>query len=582
MSLTVHAQGVSPGIVVARALVLDRREPSDPSLHAPDAEAERSRFRRAIDLAKGELRLLRDRTAAVAGAIRAEIFEAHLAMVADPDLASAVEEHLGEGWSAETAVFRACETFITLLSELDDEGQRSRADDLKDLRRRLWGHLTGTPSVVGTCSDDQEPCVVVADDLTPSETVCLDLSVVKGFLTACGSRTSHASILARSLGLPAVTGAGAVLAAARSGQRIAFDGTTGEVVLEPDADQERRFARDGARYEAVRARNRLFSGLATRTADGKSLDLAANIGRLEDLGPVVESGAEGVGLFRTEFLFLDRDRTPTEDEQTAVYKAVLERMAPKPVVIRTLDIGGDKTLPYLPQAPEMNPFLGVRAVRLCFEQPELFRTQIRALLRASVAGDLRVMVPMVALVEEVRRVKALFAEERAALEARGVATAGFQLGIMVEIPAAALNAVALAGEAEFFSLGTNDLIQYTMAADRMNDRLASLYQPLHPSILRLVDLTVRGARARQRWVGVCGEMASDPEAALVLVGLGVDELSLSAVGIPGLRSLLSRVDLSRAAETAQLALALGTADEVRALVRTRHPELNDEIQGDAP
>jgi phosphotransferase system enzyme I (PtsI) len=534
-----------------------------------------------VEVAKEELKVLRDRTAATAGAIRAEIFEAHLAMVADPDLASAVEEHLAAGWSAETAVFRACETFITLLSELEDEGQRSRADDLKDLRRRLWGHLTGAPSAAGTCSDS-EPCVVVADDLTPSETVCLDLSVVKGFLTSCGSRTSHASILARSLGLPAVTGAGAVLAAVKSGQRIAFDGTTGEVVLDPNPDQERRFARDAARYEAIRAQNRLFSTQPTRTADGTSLDLAANIGRLEDLGAVVDAGAEGVGLFRTEFLFLDRDRTPTEDEQTAVYKAVLERMVGKPVVIRTLDIGGDKTLPYLPQAPEMNPFLGVRAVRLCLEQPDLFRTQIRALLRASVAGDLRVMVPMVALVEEVRRVKALFAEERAALEAQGVATAAFQLGIMVEIPAAALNAAALAAEAEFFSLGTNDLIQYTMAADRMNERLASLYQPLHPSILRLVDLTVRGAQSHRRWVGVCGEMAGDPEAALVLAGLGVDELSLSAVGIPGLRALLSRVDLPRATQTAQLALGLGTADEVRALVRSRHPELNHDSQGETP
>jgi phosphotransferase system enzyme I (PtsI) len=296
---------------------------------------------------------------------------------------------------------------------------------------------------------------------------------------------------------------------------------------------------------------------------------------------VVENGAEGVGLFRTEFLFLDRDRPPTEDEQTAVYRAVLERMAGKAVVIRTLDIGGDKNLPYLPQAPEMNPFLGVRAVRLCLEQPDLFRTQIRALLRASPAGDLRVMVPMVALVEEVRRVKVLFAEERAGLEARGIPTAGLQLGIMVEIPAAALNAAALAAEADFFSLGTNDLIQYTMAADRMNQRLAGLYQPLHPAILRLVDLTVRGARTRNRWVGVCGEMASDPEAALVLVGLGVDELSLAAVGIPGLRSLLARVDRRRAAETAQQALTLGTSDEVRSLVRSRHPELSD-TQGEAP
>ncbi len=421
----------------------------------------------------------------------------------------------------------------------------------------------------------------MAEDLTPSETIGLDLSLVKGFLTAAGSRTSHASILARSLGLPSATGAGAILKSVKPGQLLALDGQTGEVILDPDEEQKLRFAQGEARYLKLRAQRKRYAALATRTLDGASLDLAANIGRLEDLNSVLENGAEGVGLFRTEFLFLDRDRTPTEDEQTAVYRNVLERMDGKPVVIRTLDIGGDKVLPYLPLPAEMNPFLGVRAVRLCFEKPDLFRTQIRALLRASPAGDLRVMVPMIALVEEVRTVRKFFDEETQALKSRGVPVGKFQLGIMVEIPAAALNAGALAREADFFSLGTNDLIQYTMAADRMNERLAHLYQPLHPSVLRLIDLTVRGAQVHGRWVGVCGEMASEPEAAIVLLGLGVEELSLSAAGIPGLRSLISRVDRRLASETAQLALALGTCSEVLALVRSRHPELKEEIQGDA-
>ena len=576
--LVLKALGVSPGFALAPALILDRQEGSDPQRRTSDPEAQRPRLEAALELTKDDLQRLREKTTATLGPIQAEIFEAHLSIAADPELWSVVDELLGEGWDAETAFFRACQTFIELLAGLEEEGQRSRADDLKDVRRRLLGHLRGGE---GSGNSLSGPCILVADDLTPSETIGLDLTLVKGFLTAAGSRTSHASILARSLGLPSATGAGAVLKSVKPGQMLALDGQSGEVILDPDEEQKLRFVQAEARYEKLRAQRRRYASLATKTRDGTSLDLAANIGRLEDLNSVLENGAEGVGLFRTEFLFLDRDRTPTEDEQTAVYKNVLERMAPKPVVIRTLDIGGDKVLPYLPLPEEMNPFLGVRAVRLCFEKPDLFRTQIRALLRASPAGDLRVMVPMVALVEEVRTVRKFFEEETEALRSRGVPVGRFELGIMVEIPAAALNAAALAREADFFSLGTNDLIQYTMAADRMNERLAHLYQPLHPAILRLIDMTVRGAKVQDRWVGVCGEMASEPEAAIVLLGLGVDELSLSAAGIPGLRSLISRVDRTFAAETARQALSLGTAAEVLTLVRSRHPELKEEFQGDA-
>jgi phosphotransferase system enzyme I (PtsI) len=566
------ALGVSPGFALAPAVILRRNDSTDPNRRAGDPAGQKRRLEAALARTRTDLVSLREKTARTLGEAKAEIFEAHLSMAGDPELWAAAEGLLAEGWDAETAFFRACQTFIELLSGLEEEGQRSRADDLKDLRRRLLAHLEG-----GSAEENRiaGPCILVADDLTPSETIGLDLSLVKGFLTAAGSRTSHASILARSLGLPSATGAGAIIAKVKPGQFVALDGQSGEVILDPDDEQKNRFLAAKTRDEALRVQRRRYAALPTRTLDGSSLDLAANIGRLEDLNAVIENGAEGIGLFRTEFLFLDRDRTPTEDEQAAVYRHVLERMNGRPVVIRTLDIGGDKVLPYLPLPAELNPFLGVRAVRLCFEKPDLFRTQIRALLRASPAGDLRVMVPMVALVEEVRTVRQFFSEEASALIARGVPVGRFQLGIMVEIPSAALNAGALAAEADFFSLGTNDLIQYTMAADRMNDRLAHLYQPLHPSLLRLIDMTVRGAQTRGRWVGVCGEMAAEPEAAVVLLGLGVSELSLSASGIPGLRALISRVDRVRAAETAALALALGTAAEVSTLVRSRHPELAD-------
>ena len=573
----VHATGVSPGFALAPAFLLRSAESSDPARRATDPQAERSRLESARQRAVADLKVLRDQTLQTLGPAKAEIFEAHLSMAGDPELWALAEGHLAEGWDAETAFYRACQTFLELLAGLEEEGQRSRADDLRDLRRRFLDTLAGRDSSASISG----PCILVAEDLTPSQTMGLDLAFVKGFVTAAGSRTSHASILARSLGLPSATGAGEVVALVRAGQLVALDGQTGLVIVEPDEVQKTQFAESQKRDQAARARRKKYAALATQTADGIPLQLGANIGRVEDLGAVLDNGAEGIGLFRTEVLFLDRDRSPTEDEQTAVYRHVLERLEGKPVVIRTLDIGGDKVIPYLPQAPELNPFLGVRAVRLCLEKEDLFRTQIRALLRASPRGDLRVMVPMVALVEEVRKVRALFDQESAALTARGIAVGRFELGIMVEIPAAALNAPALAELADFFSVGTNDLIQYTMAADRMNEKLTSLYQPLHPSVLRLIDLAVQGAHGRGRWVGVCGEMAGDPEAALVLVGLGVDELSLSAAGIPLVREVLSRVDRRQAAHTAQLALGLGTAEDVLNLVRTRHPELNA-TEGAAP
>lgn len=572
--------GVSPGVAIGPVRVLHRREPIDPARRSEDRAAEDARLARAQTQTLADLETLRTRALTTLGSAQAEIFDAHRAMASDPDLAAAIGAHLDAGWDAATAVFRGCQEFIDLLSGLEEEGQRSRADDLKDVRRRLLNHLEASDQ--GDAVSPHDPCILIAEDLTPSETMRLDLSLVLGFLTVAGSRTSHASILARSLGLPAATGAAALLAQARSGQRLAFDGATGEAILEPDEGQLRRFQSAQQRSLALKAQREAFAHRATQTLDGSHLDLAANIGRVEDLNAVLANGAEGIGLFRTEVLFLDRDRMPTEDEQTAVYRHVLERLAGRPVVIRTLDIGGDKTLPYLPQQPELNPFLGVRAVRLCFEKPELFRTQIRALLRASTVGDLRVMVPMVALVEEVRAVRSLFEAEALRLRTEGVAVGPYQLGVMIEIPAAALNAAALAAEADFFSIGSNDLTQYTLAADRMNDRLSHLYQPLHPAVLRLIDMAVQGARPWNRWVGVCGEMAGDPEAAILLLGLGVTELSLSAVGIPAQRALLARVDRGRAEQTARLALALGTTADVLALVRDRHPELVETPSGDRP
>lgn len=495
-----------------------------------------------------------------------EILEAHRMMLQDPQLRAAVEEAVADGASAATAVGRAVEQFAALLACLDDEYLRERAADVRDVGRRLAAALRG--ATVGLRLE--QPAVVVARDLAPSDTLGIDRSLLLGIATEQGGPTSHTAILARSRGIPAVVGTPGLLAAAREGALIALDGATGDVIIAPAAPTRAAYETRVAAARAEAERERADSGLPAETPDGRRIELAGNAGSSDEVLFAVQKGAEGIGLLRSEFLFMGRAEAPDEEEQCRAYAAALQNARGRRVIIRTLDIGGDKEIPYLGIPLEENPFLGVRALRLCFRRPDLFRTQLRALLRASVHGRLAVMFPMVSGLGELRKARAELDAVRAELAGDARPLAEVEVGIMVEIPSAALLAPHLAAEVDFFSVGTNDLVQYTLAVDRGNPELAGLYQPCHPAVLQLIDRVVRAAHDRGKWVGVCGEAAGQPEAALLLLGLGVDELSMAPASLARIRRLVRGVPYARAQALARQALEMATAEEVLALIR---PEL---------
>ncbi|EYB69219.1 phosphoenolpyruvate-protein phosphotransferase [Deinococcus phoenicis] len=562
----------SPGLGVGPAFVLLPPDLTFETRSGQDAAAERARLEAALAASRADIERIRERARASLGDEHAAIFDAHLLLLSDPELDAAITAGLNGGLNAEAALVGASDTFITMFESLDDPYLRERAADLRDVRNRVLAHLLGKP--LTALADLREPAVIVAHDLAPSDTAQLDRSLVRGVVTAVGGRTSHSAIMARGLGLPAVVGVGEALHGISPGTVLLVDGDAGRVSVNPEAGEVAAAQVQMQRTAEERARLTALAGREGRTADGLRVELAANIGSPADLPLALEAGAEGVGLYRTEFLYLGRDTLPDEEEQYRAYRAVLEGMAGRPVVIRTLDVGGDKALPALNLPPEENPFLGFRAIRLCLARPDLFRVQLRALLRASVHGDLRVMFPMIATVQEFRAARALLDEERARLTAEGVPVAEhIQVGMMVEIPAAAVLSRQFAREADFFSIGSNDLIGYALAADRLNEQVANLYQPLNPAILALIGQTCAGAATQNRWVGVCGEMAGDPLALPLLVGLGVTELSMSAPALLPRREQVLKLDAGKARELAAHALTLDTAQEVEAAVRSAFPEL---------
>jgi len=567
--MTDHLQGIaaSSGYAIAPAFryspegFTPQRETTD------DPAAETARFRAAVAAAGRELEALRALTESRLDAKKAEIFEAQLMFLEDPELIDAIVEQIaGERVSAEYALHQVSGQFIDILSAMDNELLRERAADVRDIARRLMNLLRGVNGA--ELGGIAELAIVLADDLTPSDTAQLDPALVCGFMTERGSRTSHSAIMARSLEIPAVVGAGGALAAIRTGDLLIMDAVEGRIFINPDAARLAEYREKKRLYDERRAALRRLVDEPTVTRDGVTLELAANIGDIEDVQKALDNGAEAIGLFRTEFLYMGRQALPTEEEQFQVYKYVLDKMNPQPVVIRTLDIGGDKELPYMKLPDEDNPFLGLRALRLCLRHEDVFRTQLRALLRASAYGNLRIMFPMIAVMEELLAAKRVLAEERAKLEQGGVQVAAdVQIGMMIEVPAAALAADAFAAEVDFFSIGTNDLIQYTMAADRMNQEVAYLYQPLHPSVLRLIAMVIRAARGAGKWVGMCGEMAGDELAIPLLVGLGLHEFSMSAGSILPARELIGRLSQQEWAEHAKRLLVLRTSGEIAEAVR---------------
>jgi phosphoenolpyruvate-protein phosphotransferase (PTS system enzyme I) len=552
----------SPGIAIAKAYVLKKEQvvPQRQQVSAPSLE--QGRFRAAVAAAKAELEAIRQSTLERLGEAKAEIFEGHLFLLKDPELVDAILGNIGEQKiNAEYALYEVAQTFIDMFQTMDNELLQARAVDISDVCDRVMSHLRGVSHV--DLAGLTEECMIIAEDLTPSDTARLNLQAVKGIINEVGSRTSHSAIMARSLEIPAIVGAGAGIMAIPNGTVIIADALLGEIIVHPTDEQLAEYRERKEQYDRRREELRKLKDVPTATADGHPIELAANIGKTEDLQKVLDNGAEGIGLFRTEFLYMDRSAFPTEDEQFSIYKHVLEKMNPKPVVIRTLDIGGDKELSYMELPKESNPFLGLRALRLCLERQDLFRTQLRALLRASIYGNLKIMFPMIAVLSEWHTAKELLLEEKGKLQEQGIPVAEqMEIGMMVEVPAAALTADAFAKEVDFFSIGTNDLIQYTMAADRMNESVSYLYQPCHPAILRLIQMVIEAARHEGKWVGMCGEMAGDSSATPLLMGLGLHEFSMSAGSILPTRELLSSLDYQTWAPLAIQALTLGSQQEV--------------------
>lgn len=552
----------SNGIAIAKAYKLVEPDFSfeKKSVDAPDEEV--ARFQTALQTAKAELEKIRDHAGKALGADKAAIFDAHLLVLSDPELISPIEDKITtENVNAEQALKEIGDMFISMFESMDNEYMKERAADIRDVTKRVLAHLLGiqipNPSMIA------EEVVIVAEDLTPSDTAQLNRQFVKGFTTNIGGRTSHSAIMARSMEIPAVVGTKAATEEINNGDLIIVDGLKGEVHFNPTPEMLDAYKQIQEDFEKQKAEWAKLVNEKSVTADGHHVELAANIGTPKDLKGVVENGGEGVGLYRTEFLYMDRDQLPTEEEQFTAYKAVLEGMEGKPVVVRTLDIGGDKELPYLNLPKEMNPFLGFRAIRLCLEEVEIFRTQLRALLRASVYGNLKIMFPMIATVNEFREAKAMLEEQKAKLEEEGIEVAAhIELGIMVEIPSTAVLADQFAKEVDFFSIGTNDLIQYTMAADRMNQQVSYLYQPYNPSILRLVKMVIEAAHKEGKWAGMCGEMAGDETAIPILIGLGLDEFSMSASSILKARSLIRNLNKAEMEKLASEVVNMSTTEEV--------------------
>lgn len=559
--------GASSGIAIAKAYKLVMPDLTVTKVTIADTDAEIKNFDEAMSQTAKELESIKEAATKNLSAEEAAVFDAHALVLQDPELKTQVEEKIkNEKINAAAALDEVANMFIAMFESMDDDYFRERAADIKDVSRRLLSNLLGKP--LPNPALITEEVVVIADDLTPSDTAQLNKNLVRGFATNIGGRTSHSAIMARSLEIPAVVACKTITDEVQEGDMIILDGIEGIVEINPDEATIEKYKTKRDEYVAYREELKKLVNEKTVTTDGHHVELVANIGGANDLAGVKDNGAEGVGLFRTEFLYMESAELPTEERQFEVYKEILESLEGKPVVVRTLDIGGDKEIASIEMPKEMNPFLGVRAIRLCFQREDIFRTQLRALLRASVYGDLRIMFPMIAALGEFRKAKGILMEEKEKLVAEGIEVSDtLQVGIMIEIPAAAILADQFAKEVDFFSIGTNDLIQYTFAADRMSSGVSYLYQPFNPSILRLVKHVIDAAHQEGKWVGMCGEMAGETLAAPLLLGLGLDEFSMSATSVLDQRKLIKNLSKAEMEVLASQAINCGTMEEVVELVK---------------
>lgn len=574
---------VSPGIVIGKAYLVDRRKvhPPERIIDPEMVEQEIERFRRALEVTRDQLEELKGLYIEQKLGDHSYLVDVHLLMLGDRMIVHETEKRVRESLSsADWALWKVLEGIKASFDAMDDEYFRDRKTDLDHLGDRILRNLVGRRHE--RIADIRGDVVVVAHDLSPMDTAQMDVERVKGFVTDLGGRTSHTAILARSLSIPAVVGLEHVTDEANGGDTIVLDGLSGTVIVNPTDEELGRYRERRSRYDVYRRELESFAALPAVTRDGHKVRVAANIELIEEIKHLRRYGAEGIGLYRTEFLYMNRDAPPSEEEHVETYRRVAEAVHPFPVTIRTLDIGGDKYVQSVPIEDEINPALGLRSIRLCLKEPELFKTQLRGILRASRRGNVRVMFPMVSGVGEVLQALALLEEAREELRAAGTEfDPHLPVGVMVEVPSLAVTADLVAPRVDFFSIGTNDLIQYALAIDRVNEHVAYLYEPLHPAVLRLIRATVEAALKHEISVAVCGEMAGDELYTLVLLGLGVDELSMHALSAPRIKRLINHTSLAEARELVEEVMALPTAAEVHATVeehlRTRHPGVLDPI-----
>jgi phosphotransferase system enzyme I (PtsI) len=562
--------GVSPGISIGRAFVIKKTEAAlSGVLLRSEAEIsdEIARFDRAISNAVDEIEVIRSNTQLLLQDEDLAILDTQIELLTDPQLnADVIEKITIDRKNSADALIEVIKAFVQLFEGMDDEYMQARATDIRDIGDRILKHL-GT---AGNASPKNfEPnTVIIANDISPSETITMDITRVIGFATQAGSKTSHTAIIAKSKGIPAVVGCGGELGAVKNDDLIILDGINGLVYINPEQDIIDDYTTQKGAYQQWAGKLKELKDQPAVTADGRKIILSANIGNADDMAEVFEHGGEGVGLFRTELLFMDRDTFPTEDEQFEFYKNAALRSKNKPVIVRTIDIGGDKHLPYFNLPVELNPFLGYRAIRICLDRKGLFTTQLKAILRASIFGDLKIMFPMISNVEEIRSAKQILAEAKTALLNEGVAfNNDIRVGIMIEVPSAAVTADILAKEADFFSIGTNDLCQYTLAVDRMNEKISHLYDPFNPGVLRLISNVIEQGHKHNIHVGLCGEMASDPMATLLLMGMGLDDFSMSAASIPAIKNIIINHSMNDAKEIYKNVMEMDNSTEIVAYLK---------------
>lgn len=562
---------VSPGVAISRALFLQTNTitAEQKSISKEDIPVEQKKLEAAIAKTEEQLTQLHQQLLESVGEEQAAIMSAHLVLLKDPAFIDEINNHIQNDLiDVSSAVHAAANQFIQIFEAMDDEYMRERATDIKDISNRLISNILGKNNNQSIDADGS--FILVSDDLTPSETVTLPRERVEAIVVAKGGKTSHAAILARSLGIPAIMGVGAQLTdAVKTGDILVIDGSTGEIFVNPDSSQVKKYEKKQQEEQAEKQELTKLKDKKAITSDGIEIELVANIKGPQDAEEVLQQGGEGIGLFRSEFLFMDRSSLPSEEEQYEAYAEVVKKLGNRPVIIRTLDIGGDKHLPYLDLPEEMNPFLGWRAVRISLSRPELFQVQLRALLRASAHGKVRIMFPMISHLEQIQEVKRILEETKNQLTAENIAfDPGIEIGVMIEIPSACLIADELAKEVDFFSIGTNDLVQYTLAVDRMNEHISDLYDHFHPAVLRLIKMVIDASHRNNIWTGMCGEMAGDLQATEILLGLGLDEFSVSPTLLPRVKHQLLQLSTDKAKQTAEKVLNLGTPAEVLEYLKT--------------